>query len=247
LGDNEVEAFYMMSRSTPAAALEALMCANFPELDASRMPTERLMGDVSLQRVGRGRALFLQAQPAQAFFGLVAGEIEARFTGLDGTVSVLEHVQPPRLFGLAAFAARHTSSYEAFASQSSQVLVIGPAAYAALMDHWPGFARALMAELARRFDGTLRLLEAVRHRSAPERFTLALSQLRRDRAVGPPDSEGWQTLRTTQADLAAVAHLSRQTANRLLQIAQAEGRLRCRYGRLELRVAGLDSQRAGKA
>lgn len=234
---------FTMDRPPPAtsananAALRALMCANFPELDGAQMPAEAvLQGSLSLRRLARGRTLFAQGQPALAFYGLVAGEIEARFTGLDGTVSVLEHVQAPRLFGLAAFAAGQAASYETLATQSSQVLVIGSAAYTLLMDRWPGFARALMAEFARRYDGTLRLLEASRHRSAPERFTLALAQLRRDRAAGPPDAQGWQTLRATQAELAAVANLSRQTINQLLQQAQAEGRLRCSYGQLHLRI-----------
>ncbi|MCZ8077113.1 MAG: Crp/Fnr family transcriptional regulator [Paucibacter sp.] len=234
---------FTMDRPPPAtsananAALRALMCANFPELDDALMPDPALLqGGVSLRRLARGRTLFAQGQPALAFYGLVAGEIEARFTGLDGTVSVLEHVQAPRLFGLAAFAAGQAASYETLATQSSQVLVIGSAAYTLLMDRWPGFARALMAEFARRYDGTLRLLEASRHRSAPERFALALAQLRRDRAAGPPDAQGWQTLRATQAELAAVANLSRQTVNQLLQQAQAEGRLRCSYGQLHLRI-----------
>jgi len=218
------------------ALLQTLLSANFPELDAARMPEHALRGSVSLRRLAPGRSLFAQGQPATAFYGLVSGEVEARFTGLDGTVSVLELVQPPRLFGLAAFAAGQAASYEALVTQSSQVLVIGQTAYALLMEHWPGFARALMAEFARRYDGTLRLLEASRHRSAPERFALALSQLRRDRAAGPADAQGWQTLRATQAELAALANLSRQTVNQLLQQAQAEGRLRCSYGQLHVRV-----------
>jgi len=163
------------------------------------------------------------------------GEIEARFTGLDGSVSVLELVQAPRLFGLAAFAAAQSSSYEALARRPSQLLVIGPAAYLALMDGLPGFARALLAEFAHRYDGTLRLLEASRHRSAPERFQLALAQLRRERALGPPQQDGWQAVRATQAELAALANLSRQTVNQLLAQAEEEGLLRRSYRCLWLR------------
>ena len=36
---------------------------------------------------------------------VASGEIEARFTAIDGTVSVIERLRPPSLFGLAAFAA----------------------------------------------------------------------------------------------------------------------------------------------
>ncbi len=96
----------------------------------------------------------------------------------------------------------------------------------------PGFARALLAEFARRYDGTLRLLQAARHQSAAERFSLALAQLARER--GRPAGPGWREVTATQAELARLAHLSRQTVNELLQAAQADGRLRLARGRLWL-------------
>lgn len=220
-------------------ALRQVLAANFPALplhqavqQAALRPAVAALG---LRRLARGRTLFAQGQPARAFYAVLSGEIEARFTGLDGSVSVLELVQAPRLFGLAAFAAAQPSSYEALARRPSQLLVIGPAAYLALMDGLPGFARALLAEFAHRYDGTLRLLEASRHRSAPERFQLALAQLRRERALGPPQQDGWQAVRATQAELAALANLSRQTVNQLLAQAEGEGLLRRSYRCLWLR------------
>lgn len=217
-------------------ALDAVLAANFPGLSLDPGLRERLRPLLRLQRLARGRTLFAQDQVCPAFYAVVAGEIEARLTGQDGEVSVLEHVQAPRLFGLAAFATGRPAGYEALARRPSRLLVIGPAAYALLMDEQPGFARALLREFALRFEGNLRLLEAARHRSAEQRFALALAQLARERGQAT-DAEGWQALAATQAELAALAHLSRQTVNQLLSAAVARGELRRGYGRLWLRTA----------
>lgn len=217
-------------------ALDAVLAANFPGLSLDPGLRERLRPLLRLQRLARGRTLFAQDQVCPAFYAVVEGEIEARLTGQDGEVSVLEHVQAPRLFGLAAFATGRPAGYEALARRSSRLLVIGPAAYALLMDEQPGFARALLREFALRFEGNLRLLEAARHRSAEQRFALALAQLARERGQAA-DAEGWQALAATQAELAALAHLSRQTVNQLLSAAVARGELRRGYGRLWLRTA----------
>jgi len=218
-------------------ALRQVLAANFPQLALPAAAWPRLAALVPTRKLARGRLLFAQGQPVQAFYAVASGEIEARFTAADGTVSVLEHVQAPKLFGLAAFAIGQPSTYEALARRASRVLVIGPAAYELLMDEVPGFARALLREFAGRYAGTLRLLEASRHRTAPERFQLALAQLARERADGPPDGAGWQAVAATQAELAALANLSRQTVNELLGRAVAAGQLRSGYGRLWLRVA----------
>lgn len=217
------------------AELQALLLANFPQLQIKPATLQALAALVAQRALRRGSVLFAQGQPVQAFYALQRGEIETRFGAPDGTVSVLEYVQPPHFFGLSAFATGLPSRYEALASRASRLWVFGPEAYRYLMDELPGFARAMLAELARRYDGTLHLLEASRHRSAAERLTLALAQLRRERAHEAPDAQGWVGLSATQAELAALANVSRQTVNQWLQEAAAAGQLRRGYGRLWLR------------
>jgi len=225
-------------------ALLAVLQGNFPTLDWQEDAAllARLQRLIPSRRLARGSSLFRQGAPTQAFYAVGQGQMEARFTGADGTVSVLETMQAPRLFGLAAFAAGQPSSYEAVALQPSQVWVLAEPAYCLLMDEVPGFARALLREFAQRFDGTLRMLEASRHRSAAERLQLALTQLSREqpaasmRQNGPAQEPGWLRIQTTQAELAALANLSRQTVNQLLGEAAAQGQLRRAYGQLWLRA-----------
>jgi len=182
-----------------------------------------------LQHLATGEAVLLQGQQPQAFYAVVQGEIEARFSGLDGQVSVLETMRPPRLFGLAGFVCRQPSRYEAVALCPSVLIAIGPAAYARLMDELPGFARALMQEFAGRFAGTLGLLAASRHATAAERLLLGLQQLDQERGEPLPGEPGWRRLRVSQAELAALANVSRQTVNEWLGQQAREGRLRQAY------------------
>lgn len=206
-------------------ALRRVFEANFPDVALPASVATLL----TRKRLPDGRSLFMQGQRPTAFYAVMGGEIETRFTGVDGTVSVIANIRPPDLFGLAAFAAEQPSEYEAVARGASEVLVIGRPAYTLLMDEAPGFARALLAEFARRFDGTLRLLHAARHQGAADRFTLALAQAARERGV--PAGDGWTEVRATQAELAQFAHVSRQTANELLAAAEAAGQVRRGRGR----------------
>ncbi len=206
-------------------ALQQLFHAQFPGI---ALPAD-IAATVARRRLADGRSLFMQGQRTAAFYAVVAGEIETRFTGADGAVSVIENVGPLRIFGLAAFAAGQPAGYEAVARGASEVLVFGREAYTRLMDEVPGFARALMTEFARRYDGTLRLLQAARHQGAAERFALALAQLARER--GRPAEQGWVAVAATQTELAQLAHVSRQTANALLAAAEAQGQVQRFRGR----------------
>lgn len=225
-----------MSEDSKPAELQRLLQGNFSQLALKPAALQALAALVAQRSLRRGSILFAQGQPVQAFYAVQRGEIETRFGAPDGSVSVLEYVQPPNFFGLSAFAAGLASRYEALASKASRLWVFGPEAYRYLMDEVPGFARAMLAELSRRYDGTLHLLEASRHSGAAERMQLALAQLRRERAQGEVDADGWLALAATQAELAALANVSRQTINQLLRQAVSEGRLRHRYGRLWVRA-----------
>lgn len=214
--------------------LMALLAANFPGVVIPPAAQAALSRLVVVRQWPRGAVVFSPGQPTTALYGVLSGEIEVRFVTIDGAVSVVDHVPAPRLFGLASFASGVPSSYEAVARRPTRLAVFGTAAYATLLEEVPGIARALLAELARRHGETLRLLEAARHSSAIERLTLALAQLQSDGRVLRTDARGWRWLRSTQAELAALAGLSRQTVNELMTALARQGRLRPGYGGLWL-------------
>ena len=214
--------------------LARLLDANFPALDWSAPRLSQLAPLVRRHRLAAGAVVFAQGQVTPALFGVVAGEVEIRLGTVDGAVSVVEVTGDCRLFGLASFASGLPSTYEAVTRAPTRLLAFGALAYRHLMDEVPGFARALMAEFACRHDTTMRLLTAARHQGAMERLTLALARLVSEQPEAHADAQGWRRLRVTQAQLAALAGLTRQTVNEMLNALSAQRRVRIVYGGLWL-------------
>jgi CRP-like cAMP-binding protein len=212
----------------------ALLQANFPEVHWQGPGVEAAAGHLRVRRLARGATLFSLGERSPAFYGVLSGAIETRFSTAAGHASVVASVEAPYTFGLASFVSGLPSSYEAVATTPARLLVIGPAAYRCLMDGVPGFARALMREFARRFDATMHLLEAARHRGAGERLCLALHHLRHEGRAGAQGPLGPWTMRLTQSELAARANVSRQTANEWLAACAARGWLVQRYRTIEI-------------
>ena len=213
--------------------VRALFDLNFPEASWSAAQWADAERRLRTRKLAAGATLFAQGDATPALFGVLAGCIEARFSGAQGQMSVVENVEAGRTFGLASFVAGLPSAYEALALQPTRLLVIGPAAYAWLMDEVPGFARALLREFSRRFDGTLKLLEAARHRGAEERLCIALQHLRSEGRATPVRAGLW-TMHVTQSELATRANVSRQTANDWLAQWAGRGWIVRRYGALDI-------------
>lgn len=214
--------------------LAALLSTNFPGVLVPPAAAGALAQQTVTRRLPRGAVVFAQGQCAAALYGVLSGEVEIRFITADGQASVLEHVPAGRLFGLASFASGLPSTYEAVTTRGTRLALLGPAAYAVLLDEVPGVSRLLLRELALRHDGTLQLLAAARHLSAIERFSLGLSQLQREGRVIKTDGQGWRFVKATQAELASLAGLSRQTVNEVVSQLAQQGRLRTGYGGLWL-------------
>ncbi|ALV08125.1 Crp/Fnr family transcriptional regulator [Roseateles depolymerans] len=222
----------------PVPDLPASLTAALPSVEIPHDMLRHLHTLVPCKGLRAGQTLFAEGQVPQAFYLVADGEIEARFMSEGGDTSTLERMRFPRLFGLAAFVTQRPARYEAAALTDSRVWLITQPAYRWLMDECPGFARALMLEFARRFEGNLGLLGAARHDSAEQRLRLALRQLVRERGIAGADPE-WQTITATQLELARSAHLSRQTVNALLATAETQGWLRRQYRQLSVKLDGL--------
>ena len=213
--------------------VRALFDLNFPDIAWSDAQWLEAEARLRTRRLGAGATLFAQGDATPALFGVLAGCVESRFSNAQGQQSVVENIEAGRTFGLASFVTGLPSTYEALALETTRLLVIGPAAYAWLMDEVPGFAHALMREFARRYDGTLKLLEAARHRGAEERLCLALQHLRREGRARPVGPGPW-TMQLTQSELATRANVSRQTANEWLAQWAARGWVTRRYRAIDI-------------
>jgi CRP-like cAMP-binding protein len=212
----------------------SLFDINFPEVRWSEPLWAEAESRLRTRKLAAGATLFAQGDATAALFGVLSGSVETRFSNAQGDLSVVANIEPGRTFGLASFAAGLPSAYEALALAPTRLLVIGPAAYAWLMDEVPGFSRALLREFARRFDGTMKLLEAARHRGAEERLCIALQHLRQEGRATPVRAGLW-TMALTQSELATRANVSRQTANEWLAQWAARGWVSRGYRALEIR------------
>ncbi len=211
--------------------VRALFDLNFPDVAWTPARWAQAEARLRVRRLAAGATLFAQGQATRALYGVLAGCIESRLSNARGQVSVVENVEPGRTFGLASFVTGLPSTYEAMAIAPTRLLVVDSAAYTWLMDEVPGFARALMREFARRHDGTLKLLEAARHRGAEQRLCLALQHLRHEGRAG---GGGPWTMALTQSELATRANVSRQTANEWLARWAAAGWIERRYRALRI-------------
>ena len=213
--------------------IRALFDRSFPEVRWSEGQWSQAESRLRVRRLAAGATLFAQGSVSPALFGVLQGAVEVRFSGAQGQLSVVSHVEAGRTFGLASFVTGLPSAYEALVLEPTRLVVVGRAAYEWLMDDVPGFGRALLREFARHFDGNLKLLEAARHRGAEERLCLALQHLRREGRATPVGPGPW-TMQLTQSELATRANVSRQTANEWLAQWAARGWIARRYRGLEI-------------
>ena len=213
--------------------IRALFDRSFPEVRWSEGQWSQAESRLRVRRLAAGATLFAQGSVSPALFGVLQGAVEVRFSGAQGQLSVVSHVEAGRTFGLASFVTGLPSAYEALVLEPTRLVVVGRAAYEWLMDDVPGFGRALLREFARHFDGNLKLLEAARHRGAEERLCLALQHLRREGRATPVGPGPW-TMQLTQSELATRANVSRQTANEWLAQWAARGWIARRYCGLEI-------------
>ncbi|MFL6629293.1 MAG: Crp/Fnr family transcriptional regulator [Vitreoscilla sp.] len=213
--------------------IRALFDRSFPEVRWSESRWAEAEARLRVRRLAAGATLFAQGSVSPALFGVLQGAVEVRFSGAQGQLSVVSHVEAGRTFGLASFVTGLPSAYEALALEPTRLAVVGHAAYEWLMDDVPGFGRALMREFARHFDGNLKLLEAARHRSAEDRLCIALHQLRHEGRAAAAAGGRW-TMRVTQSELATRANVSRQTANEWLAQWATRGWVARGYRSLEI-------------
>ena len=200
-----------------------------PGLPAAPAALNGSLPPLRRRTLAAGQTLFAQGQRTPAFYLLEHGRLALQIGHHEGAASLLNELTGPALLGLAAFVTARPSSFEARATSPSTVWAIGDAPYALLMDHWPGFARALMRRFAEHFDGNLRLLGAARHAPASERLEQTLDTLVQEQAA-PVDAQGWCRLAVTQSVLAQRAGVSRQGTNAWLRAQQREGRVELGYG-----------------
>lgn len=138
-----------------------------------------------LQRLPQGVVLAHEGEKPHFLHVLVEGSIEF-FSASRGRETTLSFLSPPAAFILAAVVLDQLYLKSARTTESSTVLLIPAEAVRDVFDRDPGFARAIVAELAVRYRGLVKDLKNQRLRSSLER--LANWIVAHDEKLGRPGS-----------------------------------------------------------
>jgi CRP/FNR family transcriptional regulator, cyclic AMP receptor protein len=164
-----------------------------------------------IRRVPRGAYLFLQGDPADAFYIVGSGSIAIVLSSPEGRELVINEMRPGDCFGELGLLTGETRSTHALARspKGSDVLVIPRETFLTMLEAEPSLARRLLETTARRLRDSSERESALAFLDAPARLARVLLRLDQEAS-----EEGYITI--SQDELAQRASLTRQTAAKIL-------------------------------
>lgn len=196
-------------------------------------------------RFDRGETIFHEGDPAGALHLLDKGRVAVRLTTPLGDVGTIDVLQEGDTFGEQALidgVGERTATITAL--EKVEVLALDATSFERLRAAHPMVDRFLLMVVSARLRATShRLLDAL-YLPADVRVLGCVARLHVTFGAEPGTP-----IPLTQADIAAMAGVTRSTANRLLQSAQSDGLLRVSRAHIDVldddrlrRVAGLDAR-----
>lgn len=195
----------------------------FVELDATNQAAVLQTG-YTLD-VQRGQVALADNEPAQGWYAVVHGLVKLSARGPKGRRSDYAGVAAGEWFGEGTVLKHETRRYQVIALRDTTLLCIPATAFHALAKGNLGFNQFLVERLNLRLAQAMATVEAGRNRDPEQRIALALSRL------------FWNRLRQldlTQDELASLAGMSRQTANRALCTLQERGFISQAFNRIKV-------------
>lgn len=207
-----------------------------------RSPLFARLSPAELEKVGalfrrrRYRAsepVFREGDPGTALYIVDTGEVKILLGGPDGKEVTLSLLGPSEFFGELALLDGEPRSADAIATVPTELLVLPREDFMRFLFEVPAVAVNMLAALSRRFRRTDRLVHDAAFSDVRTRVTRVLVELADTRgkpvdggvAIGP---------RLTQADLATMVGVTRESINKCLRAYTAQGLLRHERGRLVL-------------
>lgn len=162
-----------------------------------------------LFRAPKGRLLFSQADPAEAFYVVRSGCVAILLHSPDGRELVINEMRAGEGFGELGLITGQPRSTGAMAREASQVLAFPRDDFLALLESQPRLMRRMLETTARRLEVSSELESALAFLDAPARLARMLLQLDRQASA-----EGYLTI--GQEELAQRVGLTRQTVAKTL-------------------------------
>jgi CRP/FNR family transcriptional regulator len=177
------------------------------------------------QHYAAGQLIYLQDTPAEGFYYLCSGRVNAFLSSEEGDERVLAVYQSGNLFGEASFFNEMPRITSAMTVTECEIVFISRATAAALLSEKPQRAMALLKYLSRTIWMLSNHLDGMAFRPAEERVVRYLLSL-------PRSADG--LVRCTQEEISAAVSASRVTVSRVLSRLARQGLLETRYGAVVL-------------
>jgi CRP-like cAMP-binding protein len=194
---------------------------------------QRIVGDSVVRHLARGTWLFRQGEPARGLFGLLGGRTRHLCTTSDGS-EVLMHLGAPGVWtGEYAVVSGQPAVSGVVADAPCRVLFLPLARWQQMVDEQPRWMRHFAELVAERYALAFRM-NADAQALAPEAWLhsrlWSMVEVERGRDARAEPAR----LTLSQAQLATMIGVSRQTLSLQLGRLQAQGKLRVGYRRIEL-------------
>lgn len=220
--------------------LRSISC--FSGLDSAQLQV--LAQNVTTQTFERGETIFHQASTGSVLYGIVAGQVRIFTVSESGQELSVTIFRAGDFFGELALLDGQPRSASAMAMCRTTALLLHRAAFLHAIATQPPIAVPLMEALAARIRQGTSHAEMLGTGSAPQRIARQLLLL----AERYGRSEGSRIridLRLTQDDLASLAGVTRETANRVLATFRNQGLVVVSRTDVSILNRGALEQRAG--
>jgi CRP-like cAMP-binding protein len=195
---------------------------------------DALLAPAHARRFDKGASLFEQGAPAESFFLLLDGHVQASKLTPDGRQMVIRYIDPGELFGIAAQIRQKTYPATAKAVVESLALVWPSSTWPELASKFPALSLGLLQSVgARLADANERVMEMA---TEPADRRLARALLRLAAQSGRTADGGVEIdFPVTRQDLGEMIGATLFTVSRLLSAWETEGLIESGRARIVLR------------
>ncbi|QTN28611.1 Crp/Fnr family transcriptional regulator [Rhodoferax sp. AJA081-3] len=173
----------------------------------------------------RGQTLLQANERTQGWYGVLRGLVIISAPAHVGRRSDFLGVAAGEWFGEGSALKDEVRRYQVVALRDSELLCLPLANFRHLQATSLAFNQCLVSGLNLRLSQSMAMIEAGRTRSPEQRIALSLSRLFWSRT---------RQLDLTQDELASLAGMSRQTANRVLNVMQEQGVISLSMNRIKI-------------
>lgn len=199
----------------------------------------RLRAAATVRDLAAGETLFRRGDPPCGLYAVLSGALSIGAVDPEGRESLLTVLEPTTWFGEISLFDGQPCTHDAIAVENTRLLHLAQAALQQLLGEAPHYWRHFGLLMAQKLRLSFLTVEAISVMPAAQRLAARLLMI----AEGYGGiSTGRTRIRLSQERLAALASLTRQTANQLLREMAARGVVRLQVGEIE--ILDLDALRA---